>query len=144
MQPTCPECGGLLGPDSNCQEIFESFLTLEFSEPAYGEVHMLTVACYMIQHGRYSAAALHWIAERLREHLHTGLPVSQIRRQSAPDAQQARRSWHVLRGPADPPPPAIDWSIHISDVAAHFKDAASYRELIRKWAETTLAEMQPC
>ncbi|QYR19267.1 hypothetical protein KZ483_15075 [Paenibacillus sp. sptzw28] len=28
-------------------------LALEFSDPGYGRVHFLTVACFIIQHNRY-------------------------------------------------------------------------------------------
>lgn len=58
---TCPECGATWLEDSTCQSVFDEFLVLEYSDPAYGEVHFLTVVCFMIQHGRYSDEALVWI-----------------------------------------------------------------------------------
>ena len=57
MRSTCTECGAALD-ETTCQSIFDSFLVLEFSEAAYGAVHMLTVACFMIQYRRYSDEGL--------------------------------------------------------------------------------------
>lgn len=47
----CPMCGALV-PDSleNCQAIFEEVLTREYSDPAFGAVHLLTVDAYALQH----------------------------------------------------------------------------------------------
>jgi hypothetical protein len=73
MPNTCSECGAVLQDESSCQEIFDSFLALEFEDPAYGEVHFLTVACFMIQHQRYSDEALAWIAQSLRAYLEEGV-----------------------------------------------------------------------
>ena len=63
MAGACAECGAIIDQEESCQEIFDRFLVLEFSDPEYGAVHFLTVACFMIQHRRYSDAALGWIAQ---------------------------------------------------------------------------------
>lgn len=44
----------MLDESSRWHEIFNACLAREYSDPGYGQVHLLTVACYMIQHGRYS------------------------------------------------------------------------------------------
>jgi hypothetical protein len=49
MPHCCPECGSRLNDGITCQSILESFLALEFSDPAYGAVHFLTASCFMIQ-----------------------------------------------------------------------------------------------
>ncbi len=139
----CPECGAALTGYADCQAIFESFLELEFTDPDYGQVHMLTVACFMIQHGRYGDEALKWIERQLRAYLEEGLPVEQIRKQGARQTGQAERTWKVTRQPEAPLLPKIAWSMTIADVAANYRDAGSYCELVRQWARVTLREMQP-
>ncbi len=141
MPGTCLECGAILGEESSCQEIFDQFLVLEFSDPAYGAVHFLTVACFMIQHGRYSDEGLAWIAEKLREYLEDGVSIDQIRRQAAQEAGPSRRSWKVMRQASSPPLPKIAWSMTIADVARQYRDAESYCALIQQWARVTVKEM---
>lgn len=144
MQPkTCPECGGELPEGRTCQSVFEEFLALEFVDPGYGAVHTLTVACYSIQHGLYSPAALTWIEQRLRDHLERGVPVEWIRRQAAGETGAGKRGWRVTRRAGDRPQAHIAWSLTIQNVAADYRDADSYRELVEAWARATLAEMQP-
>ncbi len=51
MTNKCPECGAELPPGERCEERFNLCLALEYENPAaYGRVHHLTVACYMLQH----------------------------------------------------------------------------------------------
>jgi hypothetical protein len=141
MSYICLECGATHLEGNTCQSIFDSFLALEFTDPGYGAVHMLTVACFMIQHGRYSAVALGWIKQQLHAYLGEDVPVSQIRRSARQETQQAARNWKVLRQPDEPPMPQVAWSMTIADVAAHSHDAANYCEWIRRWARVTLQEM---
>ena len=145
MEPNniCPECGARLPEGTDCQTLFNSFLALEFTDPAYGEVHMLTVACFMIQHRRYSDEALVWMAKQLRAHLEEGLPVQVIRRQAGEQAAQGRRDWKVNRLPGARQLPDIFWSITTVDVADHMSDPGQYCESVRNWARTTLKEMAP-
>ena len=143
MQNICPECGAILSEGSSCQTIFDSFLILEFTDPAYGEVHMLTVACFMIQHGRYSDEALNWIEEKLRATLEGGITAEQIRRQASKETGQEKRTWKVTRRTGDSPLRKIAWSMTIADVASKYHDAESYRDCINQWARRTLLEMKP-
>jgi hypothetical protein len=143
MNHTCPECGAVYQEGDSCQAIFDSFLVLEFSDPAYGEVHFLTVACYMVQHGRYSDEGLGWIEKTLRAHLEQGIPVEHIRQQAGKETQQGTRTWKVTRQAGDTPLSRIDWSMTIADVTKNYMDAESYCTLIRKWAGITVKEMQP-
>jgi len=64
---------------------------LEFSNPAYGKVHMLTVSCFMIQHQRYSDPALVWMQQTLRDVLENGVDPSDIRLQVTSDVDQGKR-----------------------------------------------------
>lgn len=140
---SCPDCGVALKGFASCQEIFDSLLALEFSSPAYGAVHMLTVACYMIQHRRYSDEALAWIAKSLRSHLEEDVPVDDIRLNMASDAAQDNRTWKVLRQADEQPLENIAWSVTVADVAGQAATAQGYRSAIRRWAQATLREMQP-
>jgi hypothetical protein len=142
MVDRCPECGAVLSEDTSCQEIFDSFLVLEFSNPEYGQVHMLTVACFMIQHGRYSDEALIWIEQTLRAALEDGVPPERTRQRAASDVGQGKRTWKVTRQPGARLLPKIAWSMTIADVAARYEDAGSYCDLVRQWARSTLSEMK--
>lgn len=142
-EQTCPECGAILQGNLTCESVFNEFLNLELTSAAYGQVHLLTVACYMIQHGRYTDEALLWIEKRLRDYLEKGLPVERIRQQAAYETSQNQRTWKATRRPDDPPQAYIPWSMTIIDVAAQYRDPDSYRQLVEEWARRTLSEMQP-
>jgi len=143
MTANCPDCGALLEQGTDCQSIFDTFLVLEFSDPGYGEVHMLTVACFMIQHGRYSDEALVWIEQKLHAYLQEGLAPETIRRQASNQASQGARNWKVTRQPGAKSLPKIPWSMTIADIASQYQDATSYRDLVTQWARITLQEMKP-
>lgn len=139
----CPECGAIYNDQRACESVFNEFLLLEMTDAEYGAVHLLTVACYMIQHGQYSDEALVWIEQRLRDYLEKGIPTEQIRRNAAQETGQDRRTWKVTRPENGPPQAKIPWSMTIIDVALRYSDADSYRDLVRRWASRTLSEMQP-
>jgi hypothetical protein len=143
MPDICPECGAAWTKNRTCQSAFDEFLVLEYTDPEYGIVHMLTVACFMIQHGRYSDEGLVWIERRLREHIEKGMSMEEIRRKMGGETDQIRRRWKVVRQPGDLPQRSIPWTMTIMDVAGNMQDASSYRDLIKQWAITTLREMQP-
>jgi hypothetical protein len=125
MPHPCPGCGAVHREDTSCQAVFASFLALELSDPGYGEVHMLTVACYMIQHARCSDEVLLWIRDKLRAHLEGGLPVDAIRRQAGREAGQRSRTWQINRPPGARPLPTIAWTMTIADVGGANHDATS-------------------
>lgn len=141
MPDTCPECGARLCAHETCQSIFDSFLALEFSDPAYGEVHFLTVACYMIQHNRYSDEALLWIRPQLHAFLAEGVNPAEIRRRAAVETGNGQRDWKVVRSPQARLLPKVLWQITIVDVAVHAGDAVSYCDWVRLWGASTLKQM---
>jgi hypothetical protein len=142
MSEQCAECGAVLPSGSTCQTIFDEFLSLEYTNPAYGQVHFLTVACFMIQHGRYSDEGLVWIQSTLRTYLEQQLTDQQLRQLAAKGTDGATRTWKVTRQPDAPPLPKVAWSMTITDVAQHMQDAESYCEQVRQWARTTLQQME--
>ncbi len=139
----CGACGAPLEDNLTCESVFNEFLALEMTDPEYGAVHFLTVACYMIQHGKYSDEALVWIEQRLRDYFEKGIPAGEIRKRAEMETSQDKRTWKVIRQKSDPPQAKIPWSMTIIDVANQFHNAEDYRELVRQWAVMTLAEMQP-
>lgn len=143
MPGTCPECGASLATEASCQEIFEAFLALEFTNPEYGRVHMLTVACFMIQHGRYSDEALLGIAVTLCANLEEGVSADLLRAGTAPVVRSDRRGWKITRRPGDRPLPRVAWSLTIADGATYYADPASYCEWVQGWARAVLVEMTP-
>lgn len=142
MSERCAECGAVLPQGSTCQTIFEEFLNLEYTNPAYWRVHFLTVACFMIQQGRYSDEALAWIQSALRAYLEQGLTGQQIRQFAIKGMENVKRTWKVTRRPDAAPLPTVVWSMTIVDVAQNMQDAEKYCEQVEQWARTTLQEME--
>lgn len=141
MTNVCNNCGARRDESQTCQSIFDGFLAMEFSDPAYGRVHMLTVACFMIQHNRYSNAGLAWMTQQLRNTLERGEPLAHIGRKAVRETQNSRREWKVLRGVDESPLPRVAWSMTIADVARGQHDAESYCRLVEAWARCVMEEM---
>ncbi|HEY3992111.1 MAG TPA: DUF5946 family protein [Ktedonobacteraceae bacterium] len=141
MSERCAECGAVLAGGSTCQTIFEELLSLEYTNPAYGQVHFLTVACFMIQHGRYSDEALRWIQSSLRAYLDEQLSVQLLRQHAAKGMNDAVRTWKVTRQADASPLPQISWSVTIVDVARDMQNAEKYCEHVKQWAHATLQQM---
>lgn len=142
MPERCPECGAVLPERTTCQSIFESFLVLEYSEPAYYEAHFAMVSCFMIQHGRYSDEGLAWIKPVLRASLDEGLTPAELRQLASKGTNSTTRTWKVIRRPDAPPLPKIEWSMTIADVARDYHDPESYIRLVNRWAEITSKEAE--
>ena len=143
MSECCTECGAVLSEGSTCQTIFEEFLSLEYTNPAYGQVHFLTVACFMIQHGRYSDEALIGMQSLLRAYLDEQLTAQQLRQLAAKGINDATRTWKVTRQADAPPLPKVAWSMTIADVAQNMQDPEKYCEHVKQWAHATLQQMAP-
>jgi len=142
MSETCSICGATWEGDLTCQNAFDEFLALEFRNAAYGRVHMLTVACFMIQHQRYSNPALAWMQQNLCDALENGISPTDIRTQMASTVDQKKRGWKVKHQPDEPKLPHIDWSITIAEVHPHKDDPTSYCTWVEHWAKATLEEMR--
>lgn len=126
MKDICSLCGAAKDVDLTCQEKYDEFLALEFTNPAYGKVHMLTVSCFMIQHQCNSDPALLWMQEKLSDVLENGVDPSDIRLQMTSDMDQGKRDWKIERQPDEPKLPNIDWSITVSDVYQHKDNPIDY------------------
>ena len=141
MPNRCVECGAVLPEGNTCQTIFDEFLSLEYTNPAYGQVHFFTVACFMIQHGRYSDAALNWMQSMLRAALDEQLTDQQLRQGAAQSMADAARTWKVTRQADERPLPRVAWSMTIADIAQSMQDPEKYCEHVKQWAQATLQQM---
>lgn len=137
----CPDCGALWTAGESCQVAFDEMLALEYSDSGFGQVHLLTVACFMIQHRRYSDRALLWIRDMLHGYLVDGQPVEALRAAMGQAAGPKRRDWRVERSAEDAMLAPIGWTMTILNVWRGQQDAASYRRLVTEWARVTLGEM---
>ncbi|WP_181348151.1 DUF5946 family protein [Thalassobacillus sp. CUG 92003] len=137
----CTECGACLTKGKTCQSIYHEFLALELTDPGYGQVHFLTVACYMIQHNGYSDDALVWIESKLRTYLENNLTGPEIRTLAAKDIEG--RTWKIKRHENEQQLPKVSWSMTIADVEKEMHDTESYCELITEWGKRTLIDMGP-
>ena len=142
MTTHCAECGVSLLDEKTCQSIFDECLMLEYLHPeAFGRVHMLLVACFMIQHERYSDEALIWIEEQLRAHLEQGVSVQHIRRRTSQEAKSGTRTWKITRPEGAAALPKVAWSVTIADIVPALQDAEHYCQEVERWARATLREM---
>ena len=137
---TCAECGAVWEAGRDCQGVFDEFLMLEFTDPEYGAVHFLTVATFMLQHGRYSSEALEWVVPTMRAYLAGETSVERIRREARATVSSGTRKWRVMRAPDAPPQRHVAWELTLADVAAQTHDAASYRAAITAWAARAVAQ----
>jgi hypothetical protein len=142
MSEICSVCGAVLPEGSTCQSIFDEFLSLEYTDPAYGEVHYLTVTCFMVQHERYSDEALIWTKATLRAYFDEQLTAYQLRQRAAQATNRATRTWKVTRRADALPLPKVAWTMTIVDVAQSIQDPEKYCEQVRRWAGATLQQIE--
>jgi hypothetical protein len=135
MAPSpCPHCGRAQD-DETCRERFDLLLSLEFTDPAYGAVHHLTVPAYMLQHDGYSADA--WPAARglLRDFLEGGGMRPEDARRQPPQGIGS-----VTQGPRFQPARRVAWRRTIGDVRTDDPDA--YVADVKAWAYAIIADTQ--
>ncbi len=133
MDPArCPLCGASEA-DAPCQTQFDRALSLEFTDPEFGAVHLLTVTAYALQHNRYSHAG--WLAARevLRSVVDEGLRPYEV-------AGRYRRlgDGSISRGEPFDNFARIRWNRTIADVRTD--DAATYRRDVEVWAASVLED----
>lgn len=138
----CPECGAPRAADDSCRERFDRCLAREFSDPAYGAVHHLTVAAYVLQHpSRLSRPG--WLAMRdlLSRFLREGVAPAEVVSAGRRDASLvfgAGRSWRFTSGSAVELPAGFAWTQTIPDAADEPSDA--YGAAITGWAGAVLED----
>ena len=127
----CPECRATYADGDSCQNRFDRALALEFTDPAFGAVHHLTVTAFMLQHDRYSHQGF-GIARSLLERFVSGeLIPERARRVPVPETS-------ITRGPRFDRFAEIEWTRTIADVS--FDDADTYRSDVEGWARAAVAD----
>jgi hypothetical protein len=141
MATSCVQCGAVFPVDEICQGRFDACLALEFTQPAYGAVHHLTVPCYMLQHNAYSRAG--WIEARklLAKFVQDGWMPAQARRQARGVIDSGNRTWHVTKGDKLPGVESIAWSFTLAQVRLETADL--YCADVLQWARSILTDSQP-
>lgn len=135
--PICPLCGAVYPDGQTCEDVFNTLLALEFTDPAAGAVHHLTVIGYMLQHDGYSVEARAWAEEALRAILEDGLTPGELRRRSRRRLDGGERRWGV-RNPEEPRR-RLDWPVTLADV---WGDPAGHPDRVRRWARSVLDTIQ--
>jgi hypothetical protein len=134
----CPECGAA---DGACEDHYYECLVKEFSDPAYGIVHHLTVSIYMIQHSS-KLTKEGWLFERglLREFLIDKKPPAYIRKQNRDVVDSGKRTFKIKDKDGLPKINRTQWNRTILDV--RLDDAAQYCADVEAWALSVLGEAE--
>ncbi len=134
----CPECGA---PDKSCETRFHECLVKEFEDVAYGEVHHLTVAAYMLQHSS-KLTREGWLHERnlLKEFLVEKKPPAFIRQQNKDLVDSGKRSFKIKSKDGAPVIIKTEWKKTIMEV--RLENAKDYCEDVSFWAKTVLEESE--
>ena len=139
MPYTCAQCGAVYLTDETCQERLEACLALEYENPAaYGAVHLLTVACYMLQHNLYSRPG--WLEARqmVAQAIRLGISPAQIRKAYQRSLHSGQRNWSVTQGEKLAEFDAIRWSCTIADV--QLESPERYIATVEQWAMAALED----
>lgn len=133
---TCPECGA-----ADCESRFHEFLALEFSDTAYGIVHHLTVAAYMLQHSS-KLTREGWLHEYtlLKEFLVDNKTPAFIRRQNRELVDSGKRTFKIKSKSGVPFISKSTWTKTILNVRA--ENAEVYCADINTWAEAVLKDAE--
>ena len=135
----CPECGAVGSEGKSCEELFHICLGLEFSDPAYGAVHNLTVPAYYLQHpSLLSRKGWQEMQATLAGFLVAGVSVGEMRRRATVRLDSGRRDFSFRQGESMALSEIV-WSATIVDVC--LDDPEIYRADIRRWAQAVLADL---
>lgn len=134
----CPECGA---PDSACQTRFDECLVLEFTDMAFGAVHNLTVATFMLQHSS-KLSKEGWLYERdlLCEFIVEKKSPSLIRQQVTDGVDSGRRTFKFKSKDGKPVTNKSTWTKTI--LAVRTDNAEMYCEDVTSWAKSVLEEAE--
>lgn len=141
MTNKCPECGAELPPGELCEDRFNLCLAHEYENPvSYGQVHHLMVACYMLQHNRYSREG--WLGARqiVFQSLKQGATPAELRKRNRQRVDSGHRKWSVTRGERIPGFERIAWTRTIADV--RMDNPETYCADVKLWATSVLADTE--
>jgi len=134
----CPECGAA---EAACEARFHECLALEFSDAAYGAVHHLTVAAYMLQHSS-KLTREGWLNERnvLKAFLVENMPPASIRRQNKDLVDSGKRAFKIKSIDGKPVIDKNTWTKTILDIK--MASAEDYCEDVTAWARSVLEDVR--
>lgn len=134
----CPECGGVFDDPDGCWGQFGALLALEFVDEAYGKVHHLTVATYMLQHPtRLSRRGWFEMRGLLRLHLRDGVSVAGLRQRIRSAGVDASKGWKMTAdGTCCQAAVGLDWPLTVADIDVEDRDG--YGERVTAWAVAAL------
>jgi len=129
----CQECGAPWATEDNCTERFHRFMALEMTNAAYGAVHHLTVAAYMLQHPN-QLSQRGWQEERdlLKQFVIDGVSPAEIRTRRRGDYDSGNRTLSLSKGPRLRLPPGFTWTLTILSVDDSTPE--QYCQDIARWA----------
>jgi len=132
----CPECGAA---GVACEARFQECLALEFSDAAYGAVHHLTVAAYMLQHSS-KLTREGWLNERnvLKAFLVENKPAAFIRRQNKDLVDSGKRAFKIKSTDGKPVIDKTTWTKTVLDI--QMESAEDYCKDVTAWARSVLEE----
>jgi len=133
MTVTCQECGAPCSHEVNCTARFHRFMALEMTSPAYGAVHHLTVAAYMLQHpSQLSKRGWQEMRELLRQIVLDDLRPSTVRTQRRSEFDSRKRDWSLSKGQRMMLPATFVWTLTILNVDASTSE--QYCREVERWA----------
>ncbi|HEY3311081.1 MAG TPA: DUF5946 family protein [Anaerolineales bacterium] len=138
---TCPECGASSPHELICSAVFDECLVREFVDPAFGIVHHLTVATYMLQHSS-KLSSQGWISMRqlLREFLVERKSPLEVRRQNRDVVDSGRRKWKIRSNDGLAKISRTTWTKTILDVRMTTPEV--YCADITAWAKAALKDSE--
>lgn len=139
MPYTCPQCGAIYSAGETCQTRFDACLALEYENPAvYGAVHLLTVACYMLQHNLYSRQG--WLESRhlVAQTIRLGSNTVEVRKEYQRRLDRRQRNWSVTKGEKLGEFDLIRWSCTIAEIP--LEGPERYVAAVRQWAMCILED----
>lgn len=134
----CEECGAA---GNECETRFHECLGLEFTDPADGRVHHLTVSAYMLQHSsRLTREG--WLYERglLHEFIMEGKPPAQMRLERKDAVDSGTRTFAIKSRDHQPVVLHTPWSRTILDVRSATADV--YCQDVTTWARAVLDDSE--
>ena len=134
----CPECGA---SEIACKARFHECLAKEFEDSAYGTVHHLTVAAYMLQHSS-KLTREGWLHERnlLKEFLVESKTPAFIRKQNKDLVDSGKRAFKIKSADGKPVIRKTTWTKTILDI--RMGNAKDYCEDVTAWTRSALEEVE--
>ena len=135
----CAQCGAIYASDETCQQRFEVCLALEYENPlAYGAVHLLSVACYMLQHNLYSREG--WLETRalVRQTISQESTPADIRKMNRDRLDSGVRKWSITKGAKLAEFATIRWSRTIADI--RLENPEGYVSDVKQWVISVLED----